>query len=371
MADYQLLLRDPFGNLLAPLDGFIDLDYARIVNGIGALTVNLPKQYDQYLFSSGDVRVDNRIDVLRRVGSGAYYLDTDAQWLVRRGVKKLTGNGQRLTTIQAECANSLLKRRIVAYASGAAQADKTGFADDLMKAIIRENFGSLATDTARSIATYLTTQADLGVGGSVSKAFSRRKVLQVLQELALMSFQAGTYLAFDVISTSPSTFEFRTYINQRGIDHRWPGGSNPVILGAEFGNLTNIERGYDHIDEVTYAYAGGQGTGASRAIGTSTDATRVGSSPLNRCEYFTDARASTTAAQLTDEADSALRNGNVRQVFSADFIDTPQVTYGLHVNFGDQVTAVFEGESIDCRVNKIRVSVRNGVERIEAKISNN
>lgn len=370
MADYQVLLRDPFGNQLAILDAFSSLEYTRTVNGIGALVITLPMQYDQYLFVAGDVKLDNRIEVYRRIGTGLFYLETETQWFVRKGSKLLTEDGQRLSTITCEDANSLLKRRIVAYNAGSSQADKTTFADDMMKAIVSENFGASATDVTRSIATYLVVQANLSLGPSLSKAFARRRVLPVLQELAASAFQAGTFLAFDVVSTQPSALEFRTYTQQRGIDHRWPSGSNPVIMGAEYGNLTDIERGYDHTKEITYAYAGGQGQGANRQVGTSTDATRANASPFNRVEDFLDGRSSSSQAGLNAEADNLVRSGNVLQTFKAKFLDTPATTYGLHFGFGDQITGVFEGETIDLRVNQVHMTVRNSKETIDIKLSN-
>lgn len=372
MTDYQISLIDPFGaSQLAILDGFFSLDYARVVNAVGALTIVLPSTYDDILFSGNDIIKDNRIEVRRSINGQSYYLDTDTQWLVVNGLKTLSGNGSRTTTIACVCANHLLKRRTVAYASGSSQAEKTAVADNLIKAIVRENLGSSATDTARSWASYLAVQADLSLAPSIGKAFARRNVLQVLQEVALSSYQAGTYLAFDIVAVSQSQLEFRTYIGQRGIDHRWPTSTSPLLFGAEFGNLTDIVRGYDHSEEVTYGYAGGQGQGASRAIGTASDATRIGQSPFGRIEQFGDARQTSNATLLADEADMIVKNGLPKNTFEARIIDTPQATYGLHYSFGDYVTAVFEGESIDARIEKVRVQVKDGVETITANIKGN
>jgi hypothetical protein len=370
-ANYYLILSTPQGNPTVTIKNFSVLDYARVVNEIGALTLVLTDEYDNFIFTGDDIQVDTRIAVMRSINNGTPYLDTDMQWLMRSAVKTLSDNGERLTTIQARCANDLLHRRIVAYSAGSAEAEKTDEADNILKAIVRENLGSLATDTARSIATYLSVQADLTLAPTIAKAFSRRKVLDVLQEVALSSYQAGTYLAFDVVAPSPTTLEFRTYINQRGIDHRWPTSTAPLLFGPDFGNLTDVVRGYDHSQEVTYGYAGGQGIGAARQMGTASDAVRIAQSPFGRIEKFSDARQTVSAAILADEADMIVKSGIPRNTFSAKIVETPSTIYGLQYGFGDYVTAVFEGESIDARIERVRVRVRNGAETIDAQIKGN
>ena len=328
MADYQVTLLSPYGMPLALLEGFSLLDYVRVVNDVGSLVIVLPEIYDQYLFSSEDVARDNRIEVNRQIGSGLFKRDMDTQWLTSKGNKILNERGERLTKITCVDLMQLLSRRIVAYNSGAAQASKTDQADDIMKAIVRENFGSLATDTDRDWSAYLSIEADFGLGQSISKAFSRRKVLPVLKELANASYQAGTYIAFDIVATSQTAMLFRTFAGQRGIDRRHPSGIDPIILSPEFGNLANVDRGYDHSNEITYAYAGGQGEGASRLIRTSSDTTRIGQSPFGRIEGFADARTTGDPTQVQDEARSLVKQNVPRNTFSGKIVETPSTIYG-------------------------------------------
>ena len=368
MADYQVELLNQYGVKLSQLEGFALLDYVRVVNDIGSLVIVIPEIYDRYLFSGTDIVKDNRIDVGRRVGLGQFNRDMDTQWLVVDGHKILNDRGERLTKITCVDLIQLLTRRIVAYNSGTSYASKTDQADDMMKAIIRENFGSLATDTDRDWSAYLSVEADFGLGQSIGKAFSRRKVLPVLKELANASYQAGTYIAFDIVATSQTTMLFRTFAGQRGIDRRHPTGINPLILGPEFGNLANVDRGYNHSNEITYAYAGGQGEGASRLIGTASDTTRIGASPFGRIEGFADARTTNDATQVQDEARSLVKSGVPINTFNGKIVDTQSTIYGLHYGFGDIVTANFEGEIIDCYIDKIRVRVTQDGEFVEPQL---
>lgn len=369
-ADYQLILYDPFGVELGVLDSFSTLDLVRKVNGVGSLVLNLPKTFDDLLFTGDDIRPDNRIAVFRKVGGGGFYLEGDTQWMVVDGYKNLSESGERISIVKCEDAIGLLKRRTVAYNAGSAQALKTAtFADNAMKAIVDENFSTSATDTDRRLATtLLTIQANQSLGASVGKAFARRNVLDVLIEYANASELAGTYLAFDIASQTQSTLEFRTYASQRGVDRRWPGGSNPVLLSQELGNLSGASIGYLHSQEINYVYAGGQGIESARNVQVSSDTTRIALSPFNRRESFVDARMTNTSSILIDEADAAVRAGNIKRPFSARFTENETTLYGLHVNFGDFVTAVYEGQKIDCRLNNIRLNVRGGQEQIDARL---
>ena len=368
MTEYQVALLDQYGVALTQLEGFSSLDYTRIVNSVGSLVTIIPEIYDQYLFSGTDIIRDNRIEVYRRIGGGSFYRDMETQWLVVKGNKILNERGERLTKITCVDLMQLLNRRIVAYNSGAAQASKTDQSDDMMKAIVRENFGSLATDTDRDWSAYLSVEADFGLGQSISKSFSRRKVLRVLNELANASYQAGTYIAFDIVATSQTAMLFRTFSGQRGIDRRHPSGINPLILSPEFGNLAGVDRGYDHTNEITYAYAGGQGEGASRLIRTASDTTRINQSPFGRIEGFADARTTGDPVQVLDEARSLVKGGVPANTFAGKIVDGVSTIYGLHYGFGDIVTANFEGESIDCYVDKIRVRVTQDGESVDSQL---
>lgn len=363
MSEYTVLLYDAYGVPLTELGQFSYLELVRSEMGVGSLTLHLPPDYDAYLFSEGDLIVDRRIEVYRQPFGGAAYLEGETQFLLRDGTQ--VSEATQRTELSCPDANDLLARRIVAYAAASAQASKTiDPADDMLKAIVRENLGALATDTDRDWSAYLMVAPDFSLGPNLSKAFSRRNVLTVLQEIAQASAEAGTYLTFDVVRVDAAMLDFRTYTGQRGIDHRWPGGVSPVLLSEGRGSLRDVRSARKHRDEITYVYAGGQGEEAARTIGTASDTARIGQSPFGRIEQFVDARMTSDAASLADEADAALRAGQPRKSFSAQFAETPGVVYGLHIRWGDYVTAERAGESIDCRLSTIQITVSEGRENI-------
>jgi hypothetical protein len=211
-------------------------------------------------------------------------------------------------------------------------------------------------------------QADLTLGTSIDKGFSWRNVLDVLKEIADASHSTeATSVYFGIVPLNQGwECEFRTNILQWGMDHRYPAGAaGAIIFALEFGNLTDALRETDASDENNYAYAGGQGEGLARVIATAEDAARIGQSPFNRCEVFVDARDSDVLAKVQSKADGAVRDGRPRDKFSAKLVNTPQHVYGRDYGHGDYVTAVFLGETIDCRIEQVKVTVSGQVENVE------
>lgn len=333
--------------------GVLSFAYARGVNTVGSLTLTLPPTIPlSYL------QRDGRILVYRSVPGVPPALDMDAVWFIVSVTRRLSDSGEQSVEVKAVDAVDLLRRRIVAYAAGSSQAVKSAAADNLIKAIVRENLSTSAAVAARQLPTSLFRVAgDLGQAPTIAKAFSRRNVLEVCKDVADAATQAGTYTAFDVVWAG-DVLEFRTYTQWRGVDHRFPGGLNPVILSPDTGSLTSVEYGTDYSDEITYAYVGGQGEESARAVGEATDAVRATLSPFARIESWGQNNNSADSAALTDDADAAVRAGRPRVLFEGRVnADAPGATYGRDYGFGDVVTAQAFGVNVDCRIDAVSVSV--------------
>jgi len=234
--------------------------------------------------------------------------------------------------------------------------------------------GSLVIDSARSIASYMGIASDVSAAPEVTKKFAYRNVLQVLQELAQTSTALGTPLYFDVEAASSTTLNFYTYINQRGIDRSSTTGDNSLIISELTGALVDPSWVEDYTSEVTYVYAGGEGNGAARIIGTapsstSTEYGRQFASVFNRREAWADARNGySTVAACEYEAENVLRAGRPRKLFEGRLLDTAQSVYSLNWNWGDRVTAVFNGLQVDCIVSTINIEASGGRETISAQL---
>jgi len=366
---YSIYYNDPFGNRLAALP-FLSLSYTLAVNTIGSLTVSLPESFDTTL-----LRRDCQIEVWRSVDGGAEYLEADKRWLLRRWVIQIRDQGARTIQLQAVCPNDLLNRRIVAYDAGSSFSTKTGTTDDLIKQFARDNMTAL--DASRDVAgtanisNLFSIQSNISQGISVTASAARDNVLDTCKKLAEASATGGVYMAFDVIWNSV-TFELRTYIGQRGVDHRFPSGLNPVIIGPDFGNMVNVDIDESYLDEKTVAIAGGQGVGADRSIATATDTTRRGASPFGHIEVF--AYGSTTSddpgstTQLGALANAKLRASRPVRTVSGTIQDTPGMRYGMHWAWGDRITTQVDFINQDARIDVVSVKVEGGKETITAQV---
>lgn len=360
MIEYEFWLYSPQGQLTAVLDRFLTANIQRSVNRVGSLSLSLPwGAYPTSLFQ------DNSIILPWRSADGGPLKLVGQTWFsLQKSDKGLSSSG--LKTLDLTCYDPIffLGAHDIDYAAGSAYADKTGAADDIMKAYVRENMGALATDAARNMEPWILAVTNLGAGPSTSKSASHRDLLTTLQEIASDSFTKGTYLAFDITAADPSSsiyLKFRTYTGARGVDHSWTTGTNPVILDPENGNLAECVRTIDNTNTGNAITAGGQGEGASRVMATAADAS-VSQSIWNRRELFVDARNGETAASVQAEADAALKANRKRTTFAAKFVPTPGIQFMREFDFGDIVTCVWDDESYDMRTDTFGLKFADGQE---------
>jgi hypothetical protein len=358
MTLYQVYLDDAFGNRLADASNFISLSYTRVVNDVGTLSLTLPGDFPmQYV-----VAPDGRIEVWRQLPNSTPYLDTDAVWLIKKVTQNINAKGLQTIVLDAVTPLHILREpgRFVNYAGGSAQAGYAAApADNAIKQIARENIGTSASGS-RNLSAYISIDGNLSQGASIAKSFAWRDCLKTMQEYADASTQAGTYCAFDIVAYAPTALAFRTFTQQRGMDHRFPNGINPVLFSPEMGNIGEITLTRDWSEEVTYALAAGQGADSSRLTASSQDNVRIGVSPFGLREFFVNATDYDTTTGLSNEAAAAVRRGRARQIFKGRILDTDDTQYGVQWAWGDYVTAQAFGQLIDCRIDAVTVSVQAG-----------
>lgn len=367
---YMIWLNSPTGEHIAAISEFFNLRAVRTVNDIGALTLTIPAVFGWDVISG---RRDLQLEIWRKTFGGHYSLLTDTVWLVRKmAMERVSGALQY--TLSAVSLTDLLTRRIVYAYTGDGETSKTGSADDMAKAIVRENMGALVTDSARGLSAYVGVASDLSLAPSIEKKFGYRNVLQVLQEIAQTSTALGTPLFFDIEAASSNNFNFYTYVNQRGRDRSSTTGDNSLVISELTGALVGPTWQEDYMQEITYVYAGGEGNGAARIVGmapssTSTEYGRQFASPYNRREAWADARNGyATVAACEYEAENVLRAGRPRKTFTGRIIDTPQSIYSLNWNWGDKVTAVFDSLQVDCLINTLDIDATRDRETISAQL---
>lgn len=366
---HNLFLFSPAGQFLTTLDSPEKIDCVLNENNIGVLEVTLPLSGDDSFFVR-DARLayyrtpvfSGNTIIPRLVGGSAF--------LIARSRKVAQEDGTWRRVVTALHPNCLLDRRVVAYNEGTSQASKTAGADNLMKAIVRENF-TAATDTARNWSSSIfTVEADAGASTvAVQIECSYRNVLQTLQEVCAQAAMSSEYTGFEVstpVENGPYTF--RTYIGQRGVDRGSTSGA-PLILGNNYGSIGAIEFDEDWSNVASFIYAGGQGALDERIVATDSDATLIAASPYGRTEIFASQSQTEQTLMLEGVAARRLYELRPRQVFAGVAIDTDAATFGDEFDWGDLVVGEFavpiasgygtgvRYTRVDCRVNPVHISV--------------
>lgn len=357
--EYEVWLARDTGERMALLDDVRSIDYIEAINEPGRFVLVLNREIEERLLAR-----DRRVTIYRQPAGGAMRrawagLLTWWQWADdERGLTRTALAGFGLT--------ALLRRRIVAYAAGSAQAKKHGAIDDLMKAIVRENLGDQASDAARRLdAAYFRVEPDAGAGEVVTKAFAWRNVEAVLMDLSDAARQAGTEIYYAIEADDEQQLVFRTHAGQPGIDRR----SSGPTLSTDDGTLLAPSVTHEYDNEINWAYAAGQGTEAERMTALAGDAVRSGVSVFGRAEGFADARNETTASGLTLAAWQKVIEGRPVLRFGGQIGNRPGCTYGIDWACGDRVRTTYHGQTYDCLVRSVRVAVdERGAETVTARL---
>jgi len=366
----EIWMCTPEGARTTCLDYVTESEYALLCNDRAPFRLKLPQRFDRKL-----IKLDNIIEIWRGFEPGTLRMDYCG---LVRAWKFSDDAGSDYTELYGYSLLDLLRRRIVAYKADTAQASMTDQADDMIKAIVKDNLGSdaIAARNLTSVGGGFTIQADLADGASITKAFSHKNVLEICREIAAASAQAGTEVFFDIIPTATNTgtgglaFQFQTFTGQRGSD-RTADSDTPAFVGTSWGNLQNGSLESDYSDEINYGYVLGQGDESSRETAEVTDAVRSGMSIWNRCEGTKDARNTEQGdtAALTGDGNTYLAENMPKFRFGGDIVETPAFRYGRDFFHGDRVTAAYGGYMVDCLISTVTVSRDSeGNEQISAKL---
>ena len=353
---HEIWICDPRGNRLAFIDQILNLTVVRTVNQVGEVHLELPGDFDQSL-----LQLDSLIEVWRSPYlAGALRLE--AVGLMRYFDLGKNAEGLESIVIAGPDQVDLLRRRIVAYAAGSAYAAKTDILDDMMKAIVRENLGSLATDATRNLTSLsFTVAGDTSDGPSATRSFAWKNVLEALQGLSDLSVELDIPIYFDVIprviSQTKIGFEFRTYKDLRGQDRTIY--TDPLFFDTESGALVDTRVIYDYRDEVNYFYTGGQGEGSDRTMVETSDTSRTGASPWNRREAFADARNEDTTAGVTSKGQEKLQEGKPLIRFAGSLVDTSHSRYGIDWDLGDKIPVAHMGRQFNVITSSIRWEINS------------
>jgi hypothetical protein len=338
---------------------FRDLEATRVVSGVGAISFTLAESQ----VTDFPLQADTRMALILSDDSYSHLFGT---YLLGGWVWQTIGH-ERYVTLNGLCLNSLLMRRIIAYAAGSAQAKKSDAADNIMRAVVRENLGSLASSD-RDISAYgFSVEADLSLAQSVSMAFAWRKVIDVLVDIARAAYQQNAeQLYWDIVPGSDGwsgTFQVRkSFFRDRRMS-----SSSALWLSPDNGTIDEIVESYDRRDTYNYVYAGGQGNGAGRVIVSLSDGGDISQSVIARAENFYDGSQYGKKSDLTAAARKHLRAGKPKTTVEAKLNDGYLIRYGRDIAVGDAVTVKGRAE-YDMILRAVRLSSSDGVTTFETTL---
>lgn len=367
MASYTVGLYDYDGNFLRPID-WMNLQYARARRTVGALTLTVSDRYPEAIFGR-----DAILRLYRRAIGGPRYLEPAAIWFVR----KVTHNWKE-NTLTISCVDQMtfLERRRVAYRSQSLYADKTfdegnapAPADDLMKAYVRENLGADAVeestgnpDPARDLSAYLTVEEDRSMAPDVEYTGSQQKVIDVLNGLARESEDAGTILFFDIVTTGPKTFEFKTFPLTATADRR-----DALTFTTNGGNLDELVSEIDYSNEITVVNVGGDSSGATKYV-RRVVSDRATITPFNWIEDYYDANEDYADDYLDQIGRRILQAGLPKKKLRANLVDSQERRYGRDYFYGDYINVEMGGDIFNCLITAINNSITDGKEQLSIQL---
>jgi len=353
-AEYFLEYRSPTGTRT-----FLEmetLEYSRAENTPGALIASIKPVYDVGYFEQ-----DAQLYAYRSVNGLTPYVDGETFWFLDRARYDTDDQGKNSIILEAHDSLSLLSRRIVANFGGTSYTSKLDYADDLLKDIMREQFGVSALDVTRDLSAKISVQADVSLGQIVGLDIQWENVQDIFNTITENSDELGTKLIYDLVRTGYDSLEFRTWTEYRGVD-RSRGSASPLVVSQTNGLLGESGLEFDYTEEVNSVYVGGRGYEEAREVINLEDATRSGASAYNLREAFENASNSTDTTKITNAGYAVLSAGRPKVRFTGRILQNRDVIYGLSYNYGDRVTANYLGYEIDCRIAAfgVQYSQENG-----------
>lgn len=360
MTSYTLFICDQFGAVQEVIDQSIisTLDYALVENEINAVEITLPQLWPWEYFEADQILL-----IQRNAGAGPY-IEADRAFFLQDFAYYSDENNMQWITLTGVDGNDLLNRRIVAYASGSAQAKKTDQYDDIIRMIAAENMGSSATDTARDLSDYLSIGPGRGDAPTATDMeFAWKSLFSICQDCVEASEEGGTHLTFDVFYRGDGKFHLDAYTAHRGIDHSRDGDDPRYV------KIWQPRMSRRHSEERNYIYSGGKGDGNSRTVKTAYDAAYA-RTIWSRREQFTDARSADTEGAIQEQANADLKKYRARTTIEGELLEGDGFRYGIDYQWGDIVGVTYNGQSFDCHIAAVEVSLRGGVETIQVGLRN-
>jgi hypothetical protein len=348
MITIQVVVTNSISEIQAIINDYSSLEYViRGDSSPGGFSMSVDRLKYERIFNPQNV--DYRVQIFRKVNDEQFKLEGLTEFFV-----EVIDTTDTTIKVSGGDLQTLLMRRVNAYASGAPGSRYTDQCDDIIKQLVRNNFitalsGRDGSATNFGIGAYLTVSNDVGQGPTIDISCSRDRCLDAIISVCNASAYLGTWLAGRIISNTKN-WTFNSYIGSFGIDR------STTVLSRESRNIENINIVYNRSEEYTSSIVGGSGIESNRYIGTA-DSANISLTPFYRKEYFYSNPQVNSSADAINYAYSLLRKYRPRMQFSADIINSNFFVRGIDFDIGDIVTVQFLATQYLCRINAIYVSI--------------
>jgi hypothetical protein len=362
MIKYTLRIATSDNAILAFIDDFSTLNYVLRGDGqISACELTVPIIYKTIFAPSN---IDYRITIWRSINNQVEKLDGSTEFLTRKWLFTDT-----TITITAESIQSLLRRRINAYAANNTTYTKfvTKYAGNIMKDLVRFNLTSSYSTALRDgnddyvVVPNLVVAGNMNDGIQMSISCSRDNVYETITKISQSSTTAGVWLIGQITSNG-NTWTFETFPYFYGSNR-----TGQIMLSIANRNIENIELTYDRIAEQTAVITGGAGTDKARIIGSAFSA-QITASVYNRTELFYSQPQAKSLAVANNWSDAVLRQSRAAFGFQADILQTPNFVRGIDYDVGDILSLSFLDTIYNVRLDVVSVSISNGSVKERAEL---
>ena len=360
MADYELWLTDDSGRRIILLEDIAFASISRTMYGYGTVHVGLP--FKSFSVSPAFLP-DRRIDFWRKSAPG-YSMRREGSYFIRKwNVYTREEDSVEIIEFYGRSPIDILRRQCVTSTT-AANYSKTDQIDDMMKAIVTDNF--ITTPQTVPVGEF-TVDGNEALGPSISHSFFGQNVLDILKDLRDISISMNRTLStdkrifFDVVEGPPLAgggfgYIFRTYASLRGVDR-----TKATIFSVENGNIERPSYYEDHLDSATLASILNLSTPASNGSATNPDRYLSRWNDIKIVEQTSE----TTVALNNSQANRSLQEASADKSLNVTFVDSPgsdrqpRSLYGIDWDLGDLLPVRFAKKDFNVEVAIVYITIND------------
>ena len=400
LQSFELRLLSPQGEYLFSLRDVSSIEYGRKKNDEGIAIVELDgSSYDFDIFQRDCILEIYKVNEY----TGKSELQGNTCWFLRKVELDVEDKTSEKITLTFYDTITLLTRRIVAWA-GVADPNYPSiildFLDNIISLIAWYNFGEAVVSPtyANSSITGYTPSGSFAAtpaieswqfdeyGASSGDIINRKfpitipmpptqstltgthrfefeTVLKAMQDIAESAQLQGESIWFDIeyfpaTVINGSQFIFRTWVKARGTDRTTRG--NRIVIGPEFGNMTDVKITKDWTTEATLIYVGGNGDNELKDMASVSK--NQPDAPFYPIESYISVNVGDGAGvheteALKNEGKIELAKRSVFQIMEGEIISQPPTEFGKDFYYGDILVAKYKGYEKNVEVAEYKISV--------------